>query len=163
METAWAGVAAVAAILAIGPAVYGAVVGRRADQRSKRLEHAQKQPNLDFSVVRPLGGGGYELRMVVDRPVDSVAVLIVREFDQRADDTVMAVTTGVVPGAIGTMAIRVVTPAMRAGSACQLSLWTSDHERAEGAQVRLRSQIRQGEAVWDDVLATVTLPRWSLN
>ncbi len=162
MTTFWAAVAAVAAVLAIGPAIYGAVVGRRADIRSKRLEHAQLQPHLDFSIVRSLGGGGYELRMVADRPVDSVAVSIVRGFDRLSDDTVIAVREGAVPGPSGPLASRATTSAIPAGSACQLSLWTSDYARAEGAQVRLCSQIRHGKLVWDDVLATVTLPRWSI-
>jgi hypothetical protein len=161
MATFWAAVAAVAAILAIVPGIYGAVVGRRADRRSMRLEHAQLQPQLEFSVVGVLGGGGYELRMVVDRPVDSVAVSIVRGFDQLADDTVMGVTNGAAPGPAGTMTIQTKTPAVPAGAASQMSLWTSDHERAEGAQVKLSSQIRHGNMVWENVLATVTLPRWS--
>jgi hypothetical protein len=81
-----------------------------------------------------------------------MTVSLVRDFNQTADDTVMWIVEGLVPRAAGTMSAEVTVLAIPAGGARELSLWVSDHDRAGGAVVRLRSQVRHENRAWTDLI-----------
>lgn len=181
MSDPWSAVAAVAAVCAIVPACLALwwaskavkaaseanTIAKSAAQDNRRLlqieeanEHQRLTPQLDFVLGETLGGGGYELTLTVDRPVDSVSVALVRGVDHAADDTVMGVIDGMAPGPAGTLSSQVTLPAIPAGGTRRLSLWLSDHTRGSGAVVRLRSEARLGDRVWTDLIDDVTLPHW---
>jgi hypothetical protein len=132
---------------------------RRMREIEEAAEHERLTPGLDFVIGDLLGGGGYGVKLVVDRPVDSVTVSLVREIDAIADDTVMFVIEGLVPASVGTMRSEATVSAMQAGSARQLSLWLSDHTRAGGAVVRFCSEARRGDRLWPHLVNEITLPR----
>lgn len=155
------GLGEVVAVIGLVPALYGAVMGRRADRRSKKLEHEQQRPVLEFGMLRSVGGGGFELRVAVDHDVDELAVEIVRGWDDRVDELVLAITGKPAPDHVGALASRItVTSPIKAGSATMITVWVSDYTRIDdaGLPVRLRSMTRRGKLIWTDDIATVILP-----
>jgi hypothetical protein len=182
MSTVWDALQGVGTVAAIAPAILAlrwaskarstaneaneiakqaAADTRRMVQIEEAAEHERLTPQLDFVIEDRLGGGGFALRLVVDRPVDSVTVSLVRRVNSIADETVMFVVEGLVPAAAGTMRAEVTVAAISAGGARQLSLWVSDHTRAGGAVVRFRSEARRGDRTWPDLISEVSLPHES--
>jgi len=154
----WASKARSTANEANGIARQAAADTRRMVEIEEASEHKRLSPQLDFAIEDRLGGGGYSLRLVVDRRVDSVTVSLVRQVNSIADETVMFVVEGLVPAAAGTMRAEVTVSAIPAGGARQLSLWVSDHTRSGGAVVRFRSEARRGDRTWPDLINEVRLP-----
>jgi hypothetical protein len=153
--------AVVAAVAAVG-AWAGARKGNRTSARSLELQqaadHERLTPRLDFVFREVIGGNGLACSLTVDRTVDSLTVEIIRGVDQAADSSIIGLTEGTAPGPMDTLSIRLDLAGIPAGGARPITLWSSDLDRAAGATVRLRTQVRRGDRVWSDLLNDLPIP-----
>ncbi|TCN40103.1 hypothetical protein EV644_10630 [Kribbella orskensis] len=99
-----------------------------------------------------------EYTLSVDRAVDSLTLAIVRDFDEAADSSIIRLTEATAPGPIGTLSSVLQLPAMPAGGARRVVLWTSDMDRAAKATVRFRSEAQHDERTRTDLVNDVVIP-----
>jgi hypothetical protein len=121
-------------------------------------EHERLAPRLDFAFREVVSGSGVTYTLTVDRNVESLALTLVRGVDQAADDNIIGLTEGAAPGPVGTLSSKLDLSGVPAGGARPITLWASDLSRAGGATVRLRSQARRGDRIWNDLLNDIAIP-----